>query len=199
MARARVIKTIDELDAWVVHGEAAGSAVWTSTHVSSSGGGGYVGPYGGNVSAPTVSSRSTTHKRFFIRAAAGKETEIELSDSSFGVRDGHRVSAVYAKHKDDNSGWLVYLHNHDTGQSVPRDSSLALVRGRHQKRWFFLTLAASLWMFPFSLLLLGVWGYFYWQRRARFKELDAAILGEARRLAGERDAEPAGAVAAAPA
>lgn len=187
MPRAQIAKQVEDIHTWGISGEALGAAIWSTTQVHSSGGGGYVGPYGGHVSAPTVSSSSTTHKRFFIRGDNGKESEIELANSSFGVRDGHRVTAVYAQHRESPSGWLVYLHNHDTNQSVRHTSSLRNVRGRHKKRWFFLSLV-PVGFLPFGIGLVGIgaWVFFFFKYKQQFAELDAEIFRQASVLADEQ-------------
>ncbi len=183
MAKALIIEHRDQIHCWAIAGEVLGSAIWSSTQVHSSGGGGYVGQYGGHVSAPTISSSTTTHKRFFVRTENGKEHEISLSDSSFSVRDGHRVTAVYAQHRDDESGWLVYLFNHDTGQKHQRSSPLKDLRGRHKKRWFFLSLLPVFAQPVLGLATLVAWGFFFFKRRTRFAELDSAIFEQAASLA----------------
>lgn len=180
MKKSHIIKDVGDIHTWSISGEAAGSAIWTSTHVSSSGGGGYVGQYGGHVSAPRISSRTTTHKRFFIRLADGSETEIELSDSDFGVRDGHQVTAVYCQHRNDDSGWLVRLVNHQTGQKLDRRSSLPNLRGRHRKRWAFLAFPPLLFFFPIGVMTSGAWLYFFMKKRSEFRKIDSAIFARAK-------------------
>ncbi|WP_337827191.1 hypothetical protein [Pseudonocardia sp. TMWB2A] len=179
MAKALIIEHRDQIHCWTISGEVLGSAIWSSTQVHSSGGGGY----GGHVSAPTIWSSTTTHKRFFVHTDNGQEHEINLDDSSFGVRDGHRVTVVYAQHRDNESGWLVYLVNHDTGQKLRHSASLKDLRGRHKRRWFLLTLMSILAPNAVGLVAVPVWVFFFFKRRARFAELDSAIFEQAASLA----------------
>ncbi|MBU2769500.1 hypothetical protein HAP94_25885 [Acidithiobacillus ferrivorans] len=81
---------------------------WTETHVSSSGGGGYVHPtYGGHVSAPTVSSKIVEREKYFVKTDDGKE--VELKDAVTG-RKGHHVTLVYGG-IDGQQTYLVATYN----------------------------------------------------------------------------------------
>jgi hypothetical protein len=81
---------------------------WTETHVSSSGGGGYVHPtYGGHVSAPTVSSKIVEREKYFVKTDDGKE--VELKDAVTG-RKGHQVTLVYGG-IDGQPTYLVATYN----------------------------------------------------------------------------------------
>lgn len=74
-------------------------AKWSETHVSSSGGGGYVHPqHGGHVSAPQVSSTVLERSSYFVKTDNGRE--IELRDH-VAARKGHVINLVYGS---DNGG-----------------------------------------------------------------------------------------------
>ena len=92
------------------------------THVTSSGG------YQGTTysTAPTVSSYNTTHvhQNFWIRKANGKEVELDLTDWSVSVHDGHIVSPMYAAKRGKDRGPLVGIHNHSTDETMYYDWAL---------------------------------------------------------------------------
>lgn len=92
------------------------------THVTSSGG--YQGTT--HSTAPTVSSYSTTHvhQNFWIRRANGKELELDLTDWSVSVHDGHIVSPIYAAKRGKDWGPLVGIHNHSTDETMYHDWAL---------------------------------------------------------------------------
>lgn len=116
----------------------------TEIHSSSSGGGGWVGPGGGNVSAPTVSIRGTSHERahIFLRQDNGREMEIDIRDSGIGIRTGHRLSAIYAGPKSGDTGHLAALLNHDTGKWMIYDYRMEWLVKRAGPGMAFLLLAA---------------------------------------------------------
>lgn len=118
-------RTLEQLQASVRSGTVVGSQQWTETSFSSttstSGGGGHIHNGSGYVSAPqsstTVRSRAIEFLRVFVREDDGTEFEATFSELGFGVRDGHRVSVVFAAFPDD-SGALdprpMALVNHST-------------------------------------------------------------------------------------
>ena len=66
---------------------------WAETHVTSSGGGGYLHEGTGRISAPTVTS-STVHRQvFFVQYEDGSQKEFDSTLISVGV--GHRVTEVW--------------------------------------------------------------------------------------------------------
>jgi hypothetical protein len=196
-SKSTVILRPDEAKCWARTGEVVGSAIYTSTHVSggSSGGGGYVHNGVGHVSAPQVhiSSTVTTHNRFFLKEDDGDETEIKLANSSFGVRDGQRITGVWASHVNDGSGWLVYLHNHNSGRGEEQHAALEDLRGRTKKRWAFLAAIGTIvglfsGLLPLALIAPGTWLYFFLQKRKELAAIDHAIFEMARAKVAEAQA-----------
>lgn len=103
-------------DVSVLAGEVIDTSRLSHTEVWSSdgGGGGYVGPYGGNVSvsAPRVHSQATTNTDIFLRDKQGKEHHVRVCDSDIPLRPGHQIELAYVKTGRD---WeLAVLHNHST-------------------------------------------------------------------------------------
>lgn len=105
---------MSDKDVRVIRGEVLDSSRLNQTEVWSSGGGGggYVGPHGGNVnvSAPTVHSRTTTNTDVFIKDAKGKEHAVRFHDLDIPVRAGHDLELAYVKIGD--SWYLVGVVNH---------------------------------------------------------------------------------------
>lgn len=94
---------------------------WSSTHVSASGGGGYVGRYGGHLSAPTVHSQVTHHAKttFWIEEPDGKQQSVVICNENFLVAPGHKVRFVGAGNKKNLSkGSIIYVRNLVSGRDA---------------------------------------------------------------------------------
>ncbi len=91
-----------EVAFYTVTGEVLGNDKYSETHVSSSGGGGYVGQYGGHISAPQVSSRTTTNQEIWIKTESGSEKSIQLKGYDIPMRPGHKITVISAGNKDAN-------------------------------------------------------------------------------------------------
>ncbi|MCD8548986.1 MAG: hypothetical protein LRY75_20675 [Shewanella xiamenensis] len=98
-----------EVKFWRVTGEVIGSDKYSETHVSvsSSGGGGYVGPHGGHISAPNIHTTTTaiTNHEFWIKTEEGLEKAIKLRGVDIPLRVGQRITIISACRKADGSGW----------------------------------------------------------------------------------------------
>lgn len=109
-----------EIEFWQLTGEVLGSDKYSETHVSvsSSGGGGYVGPNGGHVSAPKVhsSSSSITNHEFWIKTADGLEKDIKLKGADIPLRAGQKITLISAGRKGKDTGWYSVLVNHSAGK-----------------------------------------------------------------------------------
>ncbi len=93
-------------------GEVVGQQKWSETEIHSSGGGGHIGPQGGSISAPTISSTSKTKQELWIREDDGRESSIELVDSEFNAREGQKVwIATGANQKSRSSKYLFAYNN----------------------------------------------------------------------------------------
>jgi hypothetical protein len=107
-------------------GVAAGVSVGHSTHVT--GTGGQVFGSGANVSSTPGSIRSTSSREleFFVKSG-NEEQPVTLSDSGFAVRDGQRVTVVFAR-RGKGGGYPSWLRNHVTGEEIKRPSSIRTLR-----------------------------------------------------------------------
>jgi len=125
MADVGKIQTIDQLYMFTRVGTIAGSQNWSETSISTttttSGGGGYMHQGSGFISpsssSTTTSSSTTEQLRLFVREDDGDEFEAKFSEPGFGVREGHRVTIVYAGDQASQRGYPMALANHSTNQS----------------------------------------------------------------------------------
>jgi len=89
----------------------------SETHVSSSGGGGYVGSHGGQVAAAQVHSTVITTDDIWIEQENGSEKKISLTNYDVALRSGHKISIFYAVLEGENKGPYMCLVNHSDGQT----------------------------------------------------------------------------------
>lgn len=101
---------------WKITGEILGTQKYSETHVSSSGGGGYVNQGNGYISAPTVHSRVVTQHEFWLKTEDGQEVAIKLSGFDIPLREGQKITIISAGNAGENSGWYSVLVNHNAGQ-----------------------------------------------------------------------------------
>ncbi|MDI1299549.1 hypothetical protein [Methylotenera sp.] len=94
-------------------GEVFSNHKFSETHVSSSGGGGYVdAQYGGNVAAASVHSTVTTVHEFWIKDEAGKQHAINLRGKDIPLAVGQKVTLVLAGFVGKDR-YYASLFNHD--------------------------------------------------------------------------------------
>ena len=91
------------------------------TRVSSTAGGGWVGPNGGYVASPQVSSHTVDHQTIFVRADDGTEQSFELRDWNLPVRPGSRIAVIWGARKGMGTGPFLGVRNLDTGEERWRD------------------------------------------------------------------------------
>lgn len=191
--RTTIVKEAGDIKMFARSGIVHGSKTWTSQEIYSSGGGGHIGPHGGRIHENKISSTTTTHKAFFLVDDKGKETEIELSDSSFGFRDGHYVTVVYSGHKNDDFKWLSHLHNHNTDQSTQRSSAYRKIVGNPKVWIFYMAMLAATtfgilaqsWTL-FILIMAGYAGYTLLIESPKLQALKDEINRQANELIKER-------------
>jgi hypothetical protein len=143
-----------EIVFYKVAGEVLGNDKYSETHVSSSGGGGYVGQYGGHVSAPQVSSITTTNQEIWIKTESGSEESIQLKGYDIPMRSGHKISVILAGNKDAGSYYTVIV-NHSTGKHWLLHNADGLNERLNIERATGKSLLIAVLMF-FSLLSLGL-------------------------------------------
>lgn len=139
------------------------------TEILSSGGGGHVGPSGGYVAAPRITSTTTERQTLFARDESGIESKFEWFDWTLPVRPGSRIAVVWGARTGKASGPYLGATNLDTKEERWafdgwfRGQRLVTVR-LHGWRWFFI-----------SFVMAGVmgyaWGYQELSRRPRPEKL----------------------------
>mgnify|MGYP001172345439 FL=1 len=114
---------------------------WSSTSVSSSGGGGFVHPeYGGHVQSAQVSSTVSQHQSFWIVAPDGREKSVENAD--LPCRDGQSVTLIWGAVKGAKTGQFLVAKNNTTGETAYfdvtnyTDSFPSIGRGGFLLVWF---------------------------------------------------------------
>lgn len=86
---------------------------WSKTELAASSDRTYIGPYGGYVQMPQLTSQVTEQQEIWLRDKQGKEMPLRLNNGGIAVRSGHHVtvSGIEAHGK----AWLVEVQNRDTG------------------------------------------------------------------------------------
>ncbi|MBM0212917.1 MULTISPECIES: hypothetical protein [Pseudomonas syringae group] len=108
-------------------GEVIGSEKLSETHVSSSGGGGYVGREGGHVRAAQISSTSVINHEFWVRDDTGIEHDVKLKGQDIPLRTGQRITLIKVKHKNGSGkGWYSIIVNHSAAKHWFLNSAPAL-------------------------------------------------------------------------
>jgi hypothetical protein len=148
MSRSKELKTgSGTISLHVTCGEVIGQQKWSETHVSASGGGGYVGPQGGHVSAPTISSKSVTRQQFWVREDDGNEASFNISEDAFPVHEGQKV-------------WIAFgsnAHNHGDGRHLYAYNQNADRMGLLLDNWAKWLYGNGLLKKPFIYRLLTSW------------------------------------------
>lgn len=75
-----------------------------------------VGPQGGFVAAPTVTSQITEHETIFLRLADGSETSLWFRNWSVPVRPGSRLAVILATAGASANEAILAARNMDTGE-----------------------------------------------------------------------------------
>ena len=94
---------------------------WAETHVSSSGGGGYVHPgYGGHVSGGAVSSSVVRreHTQFWLTDENGIQHAVQLSNETMPTANGHKVRVIWGRKKSNANGTMLYARNYASQSEV---------------------------------------------------------------------------------
>ncbi|MDE7549062.1 hypothetical protein PY793_13895 [Acetobacter fabarum] len=79
-------------------GEISSVRKWSTTTVTTSGGGGYIHPkYGGFINPPAVNTQTQNHQKFWIVSPDGRETEIYLNN--FSCREGQQATIILGRTK----------------------------------------------------------------------------------------------------
>lgn len=104
----------------IIEGEVVSQQKWAETHVSGSGGGGWVNNAPGYtwVKPIDIYSSTTTNHEFWIREPNGKEASFSFSNVNFPVRDGHLIRLAWASAEGFKKGDYVFSSNLTAGKTV---------------------------------------------------------------------------------
>ena len=137
---------------WTVSGVVADDQHSSSTRVYSSGGGGFVGPHGGHVSAPEVHSETTTRQSVWITDGASKDHQISLRNMKIPIRVGQQVTARFVMPVGATEWRLETFTNHSAdlfyswaSEGPSPVNLMATDRGSFIATTFFVGGAASCW------------------------------------------------------
>lgn len=183
-------------------GEVVGSDKHSETHVSSSGGGGYVGKHGGHVAAAQINSTVVINHEFWVRDDAGVEHDVKLRGHDIPLRPGQRITLIDAQRKNGSgNSWYSVIVNHSAGKHwfLNKGESLSKLLGLAPFNFKALAIGIALfvvlkWLFgsdTFAFLVGGgFFGYRFFidfkNRNAMVRQLDGHLEGLAQQ-AYERD------------
>jgi hypothetical protein len=153
----------------------------SETHVSSSGGGGYLHKGSGYVSAPVVTSRIVTKHEFWIRKEDGQDVPVNLTNANVSVAEGQTVSLVLASVSGLEGAPPVLIINHNAKGHWFIPPSTAFINAMHEpmKLWPVIVTVVLLFMgfgwWVFGLAGLGFGFYRLFRRRALVKASTARL------------------------
>jgi hypothetical protein len=155
------------------------SSKWSETHVSSSGGGGYLHQGSGHVSAPTVSSTVKSKHEFWIQTADGHQIAVQLTDADFPLMPTQLITLVSAPsaQKPDEPRW-VYVRNHSAKQSWILNAPAAVISAQmHPMRPWSIGVAVGLAALGLLLgiFFLGAIGYTGYRLFKRYQDQKAIL------------------------
>jgi hypothetical protein len=115
----------------------------SETHVSSSGGGGYLDKGTGYVQPTTIRSTVVTRHEFWVRTDEGVDVPVQLTDVDIPLAEGQRISLVYGALGTGTTRWtrhprraahvstprMVQLINHSSQQSWTLHSATKEIAG----------------------------------------------------------------------
>jgi F0F1-type ATP synthase assembly protein I len=138
-------------EGWIngVRGQIIGSKVWTETHVSSSGGGGYLHNGTGQVHAPTVTSTIIEKGETWVKTKNGKDVCVPLKIPGI---EGHDVVTFWGNLKEisPKTGPYLYWKNFSAkkhslvGDMDPRMSFSAKERSKALLVFMFISISFML-------------------------------------------------------
>lgn len=100
----------------IIEAEVVNNERSESVSIHSSGGGGYVGQYGGYVQAPTIHSTTTSNQRIWLRLQNGSEHHLDLENADLPTRTGHQLRLQYVSQDGGENTRLTAVHNITTSR-----------------------------------------------------------------------------------
>ena len=121
------------------------SSKFSSTTISSHGGGGSIYRGSGTIYAPTITGMAADQTEFFLKSASGIEKGFTLALRGLHVREGHRVTVVWGAAPGAVQGPYTLVVNHDTDELIELCDDVDFMepyalskylRGRHLKPYW---------------------------------------------------------------
>jgi len=137
-------------------GEIISSNKHSETHVSSSGGGGFVGRHGGHISAPQVRSTTSEKHEIWIKKEDGSEQSFSLTNEGISVREGQKVSFVYVQEDGAETAWRCLFVNHTGKEFKVLDNAPTLTKLMKLKGFGFLLTLKYWGSFIAGMILFGI-------------------------------------------
>ena len=101
-------------DVWTISGTVISNHIKSETHVTSSGGGGYVSDTGPSyIRAPSIHSYNSHEQEMWLLLANGEQKNIRLHETDLPAIAGQRVSFILAGRPDRDMGYYMRFVNHD--------------------------------------------------------------------------------------
>ena len=145
-----------------------------------------------------VSSSSTEVSQYFLQLADGKEISFKSKNDEMAVRDGQKMTVLFAKLKGQEMGTSVWHYNHMTESSLPDDGGIDSLLGRNEGCvWsagiFIVSFMVSYFILNSAVLgiILGISAAFYfaWRRQNQQKKIRREFVARLRRRVEEVVAE----------
>ena len=129
----------------------------SKTHISSSGGGGYLHQGSGFVDAAKIKSTTTTQQEFWLLADGGRQVPVRIAGDVMAVNVDQEVSLLHA------GQLLVGIVNHSARTTAWLRRPLDLVRGAGLARWwravFIAVLSSLVLSVVLNVLSVGILGF----------------------------------------
>jgi hypothetical protein len=97
-------------------GTVADHGAMATTHVSSSGGGGYLQNGTGYVAPARVTSTTVIHDSIFLVDQSGRERSFQLQNFNVACRTGNEMTIVWVIRSGEKDGPYLAVRNHTTGE-----------------------------------------------------------------------------------
>ena len=125
----------------------------SKTHISSSGGGGYLHQGSGFVDAAKITSTTTTQQEFWLLADGGRQVPVRIAGDVMAVNVDQEVSLLHA------GQLLVGIVNHSARTTAWLRRPLDLVRGAGLARWWRAVFIALVSSVVLNVLGFGILGF----------------------------------------
>ena len=141
-----------EYTAWAATGLVAGLESWAEPDFGPDAGSDAV-----DAGAVRIASRMVERQKFYLRQHDGRDIEVNLTDCSLLLRNGHAATAVWAARKGADHGFCLHLENHTTGAEMRLPHNIDHIRtkvglARTAKYGLIATIPAAIAMLAWLLI-----------------------------------------------